>query len=267
MEQATAFSRRALFGGAFWLSGLETAWAKKKKPSPIPSGRAKRVMSGQGFTLTDGRTVRLSGVKAPRIAYGDIHGEPLAREAKAVLSRLVMGRALSFEMQAPDKFSRLRAQVFAHDQATKTQIWIQGEMLRTGFARVQTWRDDHDRSTAMLALEAEARAAKKGLWAEPYYAVRTPHTLGAAMGSFQIIEGRIIDTALVRGRVYLNFGADWRKDFTISIAPKDTRSFKRAGIVLAGLAGVRVRARGLVRSQNGPILYLDHPAALEILPG
>ncbi|PHS27296.1 MAG: nuclease (SNase) [Robiginitomaculum sp.] len=262
----TILSRRTLLGGAFWLGGLGPAWArKKKKAAQIPPGRAARIISGQSFTLSDGRTVRLGAIAAPRMAYQDIRGEPLAKASRAALRRLITDHLLSFTDPAPDKFGRLKAQVFAQDLATSPPVWIQSEMIKHGFARVHTWRDDKTHAAALLALEIEARAKRRGLWAEDYYAVRDAQSIGASIGSFQIVQGRIVDAAIVRKRVYLNFGADWRNDFTISIAPKDAKRFERAGINLAGLSGARVRARGLIRSQNGAILYIDHPEALEIL--
>ncbi|PHS28980.1 MAG: nuclease (SNase) [Robiginitomaculum sp.] len=264
MQSKISMSRRGLLGGAVWLASGAPAWAKKKKKA-IPSGRVARVISGQSITLQDGRTVRLGSIDAPRMAYQDIHAEPLAKAARNALTRLVQDRALHFENAAPDRYDRLKAQVFAQTGQSSQPVWVQGAMTRQGYARVHTWRDDHARAAELLRLEESARDARRGVWAEAYYAVRNPQTIAASVGSFQIVQGRIVDAAIVRKRVYLNFGSDWRTDFTISIAPKDAKRFERAGIRLAGLSGVRVRARGLIRSQNGPILYLDHPEALEIL--
>ncbi len=257
--------RRAILGGVLWLAGFGPALAKSKKQVIAP-GRASRVTSGQGFILEDERRVRLAGILAPRMAYEDIRAEPLAMQAREALKRLVSNRSLHFSDPAPDKFSRLRAQVFANNGNAGNPVWVQAEMIRLGFARVRSWRDDNTHTNALLALEESARQARRGLWAEQYYAVRNPQSVGVSIGSFQIVQGRIVDVAEVRGRVYLNFGADWRQDFTISIAPKDKKRFERDGIILAGLSGAKVRARGLIRQQNGPILYLDHSQALEILP-
>jgi endonuclease YncB( thermonuclease family) len=263
-QSKTPMSRRALLGGVMALASGAPAWAKKKKKI-IPSGHAARVISGQSFTLQDGRTVRLGSIDAPRMAYQDIHAEPLAKAARNALTRLVQGRILHFKNAAPDRYDRLKAQIYAQAGQGENPVWIQGAMIQQGYVRVHTWRDDKTHAAALLRLEESARTARRGLWAEAYYAVRNPQTIAASVGSFQIVQGRIVDAAIVRKRVYLNFGSDWREDFTISIAPKDAKRFERAGISLAGLSGVRVRARGLIRRQNGPILYLDHPEALEIL--
>jgi hypothetical protein len=39
------------------------------------------------------------------------------------------------------------------------------------------------------------------------------------------VEGRVPEATQVRGRVFLNFGADYKTDFTISIAAKDWTLF------------------------------------------
>ena len=52
----------------------------------------------------------------------------------------------------------------------------------------------------------------------------------------------------VGGRIYLNFGDDWRTDFTVSVAPGDNNLFEEAGINLLSLAGQRIRIRGWLRN-------------------
>ncbi|HET9937017.1 MAG TPA: hypothetical protein VFQ29_11255 [Methyloceanibacter sp.] len=63
------------------------------------------------------------------------------------------------------------------------------------------------------------------------------------------------------GRLYLNFAGDWRSDFTISIARKDTAAFAAAGLDPPALAGKRVR----VAWRNGPMIEATHPDQIELL--
>jgi micrococcal nuclease len=85
------------------------------------------------------------------------------------------------------------------------------------------------------------------------------------VGSFQLVEGRVIDVATVRNRTYLNFGADWRRDFTISIAPKDRRRFRKSGVDPMSYKGQRIRVRGWLKSYNGSMIDVTHPEQFEIL--
>ena len=89
--------------------------------------------------------------------------------------------------------------------------------------------------------------------------------LAQDVDSFQLVEGIITSAADVRGTVYLNFGADYKTDFTIVVAKKNRRSLERAGLDPMTLEGAKVRIRGWIELQNGPMIWLDDPNRLEIL--
>ena len=76
---------------------------------------------------------------------------------------------------------------------------------------------------------------------------------------------RVVDAAKVKKRIYLNFGADWRSDFTIRIDARHLALFRDAGVDLLKLKGKRVRVRGWIKEQNGPLIELDHPERLEVI--
>lgn len=117
----------------------------------------------------------------------------------------------------------------------------------------------------MLDLERTARAADQGIWADPFYRVRNPDETWGDLDSVQVVEGRVVDAAEVSGTGYLNFGRDWRRDFTFRIKPKAKRLFRRDGIDIAALTRKRVRGRGWVFPNNGPMIDLTHPEQLEVL--
>ncbi len=75
----------------------------------------------------------------------------------------------------------------------------------------------------------------------------------------------MVAAAVVRGRVYLNFGPDWRTDFTIAIAPRDRRRFTRAGLLPGDWDGRRLRVRGWLKRYNGPMIEATHPEQIELL--
>jgi hypothetical protein len=58
----------------------------------------------------------------------------------------------------------------------------------------------------LLKAEDEARTAKRGLWADAFYRVRTSDALGRDIGTFQLVEGKVAAVAVRRNRVYVNFG-------------------------------------------------------------
>jgi hypothetical protein len=120
----------------------------------------------------------------------------------------------------------------------------------------------------MLALEKEARAAGRGIWAQPLYAVRAPEAVDprADAGRFEIVEGRVHDASAHGRRVYLNFGADYHSDFTAVIEPGARAMFAEAGLDPTALAGRVVRVRGWVESLNGAMIEVTHPEQIEVGP-
>ena len=89
--------------------------------------------------------------------------------------------------------------------------------------------------------------------------------LGGLVHSYQLVEGGLAAVGEGAGRVYLNFGEDWRKDFTVSIERKDAVAFAAAGIDLKSLAGKRVRARGWLQWRGGPEIRASHSEQIEVL--
>ena len=231
---------------------------------PGGSQRVAEVIDGDTLVLEDGTEVRLVGIQAPKLALGrpDFVAQPLAEEAKAALEAMTLGRtvALSYGGQRVDRWGRRLAHL--HDGSGR---WIQGALLASGMARVYTFRDNTALVEAMLAAERAARRRGHGIWGDPFFQVRTVAETERFLDTFQIVEGEVVDAAVVRGRAYLNFGADWREDFTVTVAPKDRRAFTKAGLDLESLAGYAVRVRGWLDSYNGPQIELTHPEQLEIL--
>jgi len=159
-----------------------------------------------------------------------------------------------------DRWGRSLAHVVRDDG-----LWMQGALLMDGLARVYTQPRTADGAALMLDLERTARAARRGIWRDRFYRIRNPDETWGDLDSVQLVEGRVVDAAVVRGTTYLNFGTDWRRDFTFRIGPDAARAFRGAGIDILDLTARRVRGRGWVFPLNGPMIELTHPAALEVL--
>jgi endonuclease YncB( thermonuclease family) len=210
------------------------------------------------------REVRLVGIQAPKLALGrpDFPEWPLAPEAKRALEGLLLGKrvALRFGGQRRDRHGRLLAHLTGEGG-----LWAQGEMLRLGLARVYSFPDNRALAAEMHALEREARAARRGIWSHPYYAIVAPERTHRHLGTFQLVEGRVVDAAAAKGTVFLNFGPDWRTDFTVSISREAMKLFREAGIDPLALKGQRVRVRGWIERRNGPLIPASHPEQIEVL--
>jgi endonuclease YncB( thermonuclease family) len=210
------------------------------------------------------RVLRLAGIEAPQVAQRPAHENwPLAEEARQTLAALSLGHQvrLSFEGLALDRYRRLIAQV--HDENGR---WLQGEMVARGMAWVRSLPDNRSRLADLLVIEAAARAEARGIWANPFYRVRSPDEAKGDIDSFQIVEGVVIDRARIRDRIYLNFGPDWRTDFTVSIETRLLPAFEKAALDPMDLKGRTIRVRGWIESRNGPFIDATHPEQIEVLP-
>ena len=226
-----------------------------------------RAIDGAVFTLDSGELARLAAVHAP------LGREALADDARAALQALIGDQPLllRYDEERRDRRDRILAQIYVAPDgeggADSAPLWIQGAMLERGLARVETTARNAAMAAEMLALEAKARTARRGLWARPEYAVRAPDpaTLAQELDTFQIVEGVVVGAAETDDFAYLNFGLDYLTDFTVSIAARDLDEIREAGLEPLDLEGARVRVRGYLHAVNGPMIDVTHAEQIEVL--
>ena len=211
--------------------------------------------------------VRLVGLQAPKLPLGrkNFSVWPLAPQSKRALEDITFGQPvrLFFGGAKKDRHGRQLAHL-----RTAGGLWVQGEMLRRGMARVYSFSDNRAVVGDMLALEREARDAKRGIWRLGFYAVRDAADVPAMarlFGTFQIIRGRVLYTKRIKSQVYLNFGENWRDDFTITLKTQARRMFAKAGTDPLSLLGKTVRVRGWLKKYNGPLIEASHPEQIEVI--
>lgn len=239
-------------------------------PDALPEGgrgHVAEVKDGDSFRLENSPVdIRMLAIQAPKLSKGrpGFKVWPFADKAQAALAGLVQGHSVTLRLgtTARDLNGRILAHVVRDDG-----LWLQQELLREGWARVYTFADNRQFTPELFAAEQEARAARRGLWADSFFAVREaqPEKLADDIGTFQIVEGKVVSAAKVRGRIYLNFGADFRTDFTATIPPDVVPSFTKAKRDPMAFKDKAIRVRGYLRSYNGPVIDITHPEQIEII--
>lgn len=238
-------------------------------PSPLDAAPAPR-LPGDGRDSTQDHDLAPATAKSTPPTDGAADTWHPAAAARQALAHLVNDRTVTLATagRKRDRYGRVLAQVFVKS-ADGGARWLQGAMLAAGQARAYGLPDNFACMDALLAAEAPARQAARGLWANPAYAIRAAahtRTLLRLRGTYQIIAGKVRASKRARsGWIYLNFGNDWRTDFSASVAPDVSRAHPAWAARLLDLKGKQVRVRGWIERRNGPSINIEHPSALEII--
>ena len=118
------------------------------------SGVVTRIADGDSMTVVTPERrqieVRLADIDAPE------RGQPFADRARQALGDLVFEKSVEVRFNDADNYGRIVGRVYAGN------VDVSGEMLQRGLAWVYR---DYVRDQSLLAFEAEARKARRGLWA------------------------------------------------------------------------------------------------------
>ena len=117
-------------------------------------GKVVGVTDGDTLRIFDGETatkVRLAGIDAPETK------QPYSAKAKEALSEKVFGKEVEVRPEGKDKYGRTIGVIRLGERN------INAELVREGWA----WQyRQYDKSKELADAEAEARKAKRGLWAD-----------------------------------------------------------------------------------------------------
>jgi endonuclease YncB( thermonuclease family) len=227
------------------------------KLTPIGNAIVATVRDGRTLLLADGRELRLAGIEA-----GD--------DSRAALQSLIAGHGLNVSLRLErlgaerDRYGRVVAYAFPDD----AEHSIQQTMLEEGHARVSAHIGDKACADGLLSAEKAARAAIRGIWADPSFAPLSAENLAqleALRGQFALVEGKVLSVRESGATIYVNFGRRWTRDFTVIILKRVSRVFTAAGVEPKQLEGHRIRVRGWIEQRGGPVISAEAPEQIEVL--
>jgi micrococcal nuclease len=226
------------------------------EPAFTPGGTAqiRDVMDGATLALTDGRVLRLVGIETP------LRGA-LGQQAKAALSDLVSGGTveLRFADNPRDRQGRVLAQLYVD------ALWVQGELVRRGLARVHGAADNRVGIPELLALERQARHYHRGLWSDRAYAVLSADDAAQSAGTFQLVDFTVAEVASVAGQIVVSAGADRRRSLALAIAAPVAKLCRDAGLDPMALKGKRILVRGFIDGKVHPTIAITFPEQIELI--
>jgi endonuclease YncB( thermonuclease family) len=258
----------------------------------VVNATVSHIIDGRTFVLNDGREVRLAAIEVPPLpppGYSalvpDKSGQLTASDrdaaerkgnaAKDALDALIGGDQVALrqaDISLPNNLDRYgRIVAYAYAQRDGEELFAQGALLESGFARVADRIGNKGCAAELLAGENTARTAKLGLWGDPYYDVLNadaPVDVLAQRGRFALVEGQVVSVRESGATIYMNFGRQWSESFSVTISKRNERNFTAAGLDLKSLAGGRVRVRGFVEARgadgNVPWMEAARPEQIEV---
>jgi endonuclease YncB( thermonuclease family) len=219
----------------------------------LGTANATAVRDGRTLMLDDGRELRLAAIE-------------VTDDSRGALRAIAVGRPLRLERLGPeqDRYGRLVAFAFAGEAEQS----VQAALLAEGKARVSSRIGDKTCAESLLTTERAARAAGRGLWADPNFAPLQAENLArlqAERGKFALVEGKVLSVRESGATIYVNFGRRWTRDFTVIVFKRQQRAFAAAGVEPKRLEGRRIRVRGFIEQRGGPIIAAESPEQIEFI--
>jgi micrococcal nuclease len=156
-------------GWATKLPGLLLLWLVAGWQSAVAyelNGKVVSVADGDTITVRDAGEnyrIRLASIDAPEKGNGGNQpGQPYGEAARRFLADQVAGKTVTLTCFEEDRFGRHICDVLL-DDVTANQLLVYAGMAWAN----RQGKDKYLRDRRLLALQDDARANKRGLWAEP----------------------------------------------------------------------------------------------------
>jgi hypothetical protein len=261
MPDREAFAGAVAVGAALLFVSTSVVFAGGEVPcaGAVTSEAQITGVTASGSLITDrGEEVVLAGLAFGRAALGT-DGQSVPSPA---MTKLASGRVGLAPVGELDRYGRIHANVVLDDGR-----WLQAALVAAGLAIVRPSGGDTGCDRELMALEAAARDAEAGLWADSRIPVKASDesSLLAESGLYAVVQGRVVSVGYGSRMVFVDFGHDFRTDFTVMVARTLVPRLLEAGIALESLKGRAVRVRGVLEESGGPAIRLADPLELELL--
>ncbi|MCZ7584638.1 MAG: thermonuclease family protein [Deltaproteobacteria bacterium] len=217
------------------------------------------VVDGDTIVLASGQKIRYVGIDTPE------NGEPLFEEARAANDELLSAgkiHAKECEARPHDEHRRTLATVFAGGKDVSL------ELLRRGLGRVFEDGECLTGKTLDDYFDAAIGAYERrlGVWRGAPARPASPDEAARLAGQSAFVCGAV--TSYYEGKFWshMNFGADWRTDFTVSVPNASKDSLARAGFAFGPQSvGKKVLAFGHVFEHDGPKITARSPKQIRFV--
>lgn len=246
----------------------EPFWSGVKAlPVPLSMERCgqfvvEQAVSGDTLLSADGEILSLAAVKAPELWQPDdaYRSWPHAERSRSQLAELTRGQVL--ELFCDGETKTFDNKLIAHALLPNGH-WLQHQMVEKGMVFVFPLATQVLGLNELYAAELVARSRQDGLWSDLDLLAEASEQVQTSR--FKIVTGKVVAAARVGNRLFLNFGENWRTDFTVEIPSRALRRFKQRDINPIVFQDSLVEVRGWVTWKGGPHILLDGPGQIRVL--
>jgi len=231
--------------------------------------RVSKVIDGDTIILENGKHLRLIGIDTPEVkkyvsGKFEYSPQPFSLEAKEFVNNLIGGKRIrvEFDIDRKDKYNRLLGYCFFNNGGKS--IFVNEQLLKEGLAVLYTYPPNIKYVDKFISAQKYARLSKKGIWGS--YLLIPPDRAENFIGQIRAVRGRVLSSYKSEKILLLNFGADYKTDFTVVIFKDSWPYFLNRGIDPETFyKGKIVEVTGRVREYNGPEIIVNYPAEIRVI--
>lgn len=223
------------------------------------------VVDGDTIRLSNGYLLRYIGLDTPEVHIKKgkdfiYSPQPFALEAAEFNRKLVEGKyvRIEFDVVRKDKYGRLLGYCFVGDK------FVNAELIKAGYASLFTFPPNVKYVDSFVRLQKQARKGLKGFWG--ILTVLDADEARKYINQIRTVRGRVLSTYQSRNCVYLNFGRDYKTDFTVVIFNNSLKYFKHKSIEPVSFYKRKiVQVTGRIKEYNGPEIIVNSPFEIEVI--
>ena len=227
------------------------------------------VIDGDTLVLEGATRLRLIGIDTPEIRkkIGSVfiyEPAPFSIEAKEFTRQLAEKRfaRIEFDVEKKDKYGRILGYCFIKQDGG--EVFLNKELLQAGFAVLYTYPPNVKYVEEFVESQKQARRNRTGLWGA--YEVVPAEEAGDFIGHIRTVKGKVLSTYNSGKAIFLNFGRDYKTDFTVVIFKNCFEYFHSLDIrPELFYRGKTVKVSGRIREYNGPEIIVNFPLEIEIV--
>ena len=157
---------------------------------------------------------------------------------------------LEFGKMKTNRYKQLASYVYHNN------ILLQQALIQEGFAIFYASSNEPE-NQAFLAFEQDARKAGKGFWQNEQN-ITNVITANDFIHKKTLVAGKIHHIKDSKDKIYINFGKDYKKSFSIEVD-------KNIGVDFSSLHNKTVLARGFVKKYYSPFMTIINRHHIEVL--